>query len=166
MSDIARRLLSLITVVLLLATQTAHATEPLVIYADGIKPGWFVGGWSKYTMDKAFDDGSKPVTVNMAAWNAITFQTQSPVSVEGYSIFTIVVHGGAKGKQNVQLSFKLGDKEVSKRVDLAPRKGEWLRIDVPVAKLKVVGNKFDTVFINNGSPNSVDEYSINFVLLQ
>jgi hypothetical protein len=147
--------------------QTPVATPaPLLIYADGIKPNWFIGGWSKYTVDTPFADGTKPVTVNMVAWNAVTFQTHAPISTQGFTTLTLVIHGGQQGKQVLRVSAKLGDQAVSHEFGLKAVAGEWRRIDIPLQRLQIKDGKFDTIFINNGSPDTLNEFYINYVLLQ
>lgn len=42
-----------------------QAPTPVLIYADGLKGGWWIGGWAKYQPQFAFADGSKPVAVTM-----------------------------------------------------------------------------------------------------
>jgi hypothetical protein len=54
---------------------------------------------------------------------------------------------------------------VSKELIIKANKGEWVRIDAPLAKFKIKDGKFDTLSFNNASPRKLDELYINYVLL-
>ena len=147
------------------ADAPAAAPAPLVAYSDGLQPGWFIGGWSKYTAPSPLGD-QQPVQVTMDAWNGLTFQSNSPQSLDGYTTLTIVVNGGDKGNQEFKLSFKLGDKVISQEADILCPKGQWVRFDLPLKKLHLTGNSFDTIFLVNKSGDKMPPYYINYVLLQ
>ncbi|MDC7676041.1 hypothetical protein [Asticcacaulis machinosus] len=168
-STFTRRHLVAGTAALTLMPLRAQAQTPtaVLIYADGLKNGWWIGGWSKFQPQFAFDDGSKPVAVTMAAWNALTFQTSAPFDLTGYTTITFIVHGGTKGKQTFKLSAKLGDKVVSgTELGVTAPKGKWARIDVRLKDLKMKDTKFDTLMFNNASAEELSEYYINYVLIQ
>lgn len=137
--------------------------QPTLIYADGPKSGWWIGGWSKQeTVDF---DGQKPVKVTMEGWNAFAFQTGTPVKGDAYTTLTILLHGGDKGRQELKLSARLGEKDYGAEVTLKAKKGQWVRYDVALKDLKVTGD-FDTIFINNKTADAQPSYYINLVLLQ
>lgn len=45
-------------------------------------------------------------------------------------------------------------------------KGDWARIDVRLKDLKLKDAKFDTLALNNASAEAMDEFYINYVLIQ
>ncbi|WKL58854.1 hypothetical protein Q1W73_07665 [Asticcacaulis sp. ZE23SCel15] len=168
-SAITRRHLVAGTTALTLLPLRTQAQTPtaVLIYADGLKNGWWIGGWAKHQAQFAFADGSKPVAVTMAGWNVMTFQTSAPFDPADFSTITLLVHGGPKGKQEFKLSAKLGDKVVSgAELSVKVPKGDWARIDVRLKDLKLKDAKFDTLVLNNASAEAMDEFYINYVLIQ
>jgi|GEM_PF-4932419 len=141
----------------------AVAAQPVLIYADGPQSGWWVGGWSK--QETVEFDGQKPVRVTMEGWNAFTFQTGTPVKADQYQTLTILMHGGDKGRQEIKLSARLGEKDYGGEVTLKARKGQWIRYDVPLKDLKITGD-FDTIFFNNKMAEAQLPFYLNFVLMQ
>ncbi|ESQ92234.1 hypothetical protein ABAC460_04910 [Asticcacaulis sp. AC460] len=142
----------------------ARAADPLLVYADGLAPGWWIGGWTKNTPQFPLED-QKPVQLTMEGWNAFTFQTGTPVDTTAYKTLTIVVHGGDEGKQEFKLSAKLGDKVVSQEMNVKCQKGQWGRVDVPLSRMKIKG-PIDTLFLQNKSPDKMAPFYVNFVLFQ
>lgn len=152
--------------VLATVAQAARAAvDPLLVYADGLVPGWWIGGWSKTTPSFPFADGSKPIEVNMAGWNVMTFQTSTPIDTSKYTTLIIVTHGGEKGKQEFMLSAKLGEKVVSQEMSISCVKGEWAKILVPLKKMKIKG-PIDTLALSNKSADAMPTFYINYVLFQ
>ncbi|EGF90280.1 hypothetical protein ABI_32960 [Asticcacaulis biprosthecium C19] len=142
----------------------ARAADPLLVYADGLQSGWWIGGWAKNTPQFPLED-QKPVQVNMEAWNVLTFQTGTPVDTTAYQTLTIVVHGGDEGKQEFQLSAKLGEKVVSQELTIKCQKGQWGRVDVPLRRMKIKG-PIDTLFLQNKSADKMAPFYVNYVLFQ
>ncbi|MFT4089882.1 MAG: hypothetical protein QM645_04060 [Asticcacaulis sp.] len=145
-----------------LSKAAAQARQPL-IYVDGIKPGWWIGGWTKHEIVDF--DGQKPIRLTMEPWNALTFQTGTPLKADEYKTLTILVHGGDKGRQEVKLSARLGEKDYGAEATLKGKKGQWVRYDIDLKDLKITGD-FDTIFINNKFDDTQPPFYINIVLMQ
>lgn len=150
----------------LMATGVARAQKaPILIYGDGLKEGWWIGGWSKQTPGVTLED-QKPVEITMAAWNAFTFQTWQKLNATDYKMLTLLVHGGLKGKQEIKLRARLGEKAYEGEVTLKGLKGKWARYDVPLKDLKLKDGQFDTFELRNMSGEALDPFYINYVILQ
>lgn len=149
-----------------LASAVRAQPQPAIVYADGMGPGWFIGGWAKYTQQFPHPDNQKPVEVTMAAWNALTFQSNTPFDFTPFSTLTVVTNGGDKGKQEVELTAKLGDKVVSEAIIIRCQKNQWGRVDIPLKKMKIKGDRIDTLFLNNKSAEAMPPFYINYVLFQ
>ncbi len=143
----------------------ADKPTPIVAYMDGIQPGWWIGGWTKNTPQFAFADGQKPVEITMAAWNAFTFQTSAAIDTSAFTALTMLVHGGDKGKQAFEVSFKKGDKVVSEALVVKCDKGQWVRTDLPLKRAKIK-EPIDTILFNNRSPDGMPPFYVNVVLFQ
>ncbi|ADU13552.1 hypothetical protein [Asticcacaulis excentricus] len=150
----------------LMAAGVARAQKgPMLAYADGMKEGWWIGGWAKQTPAVPLED-QKPVEITMAAWNVFTFQTWQKLNGPDFKTLTLLVHGGPKGKQEVSLRLRLGEKAYESQVTLKGVKGKWVRYDVPIKDLKVKDGQFDTIELRNASAESLEPFYVNFVILQ
>lgn len=146
------------------AASTAQ-TQPVLIYADGLKNGWWIGGWSTQTPEFTLED-QRPIQITMKGWNAFTLQTSQPVKASDYSVITVVVHGGEKGKQEMKVRAKLGEKNYDGNVTIKATKGQWVRYDIRIKDLKIKDGQFDTIELRNDSAEEMPPYYINYVLLQ
>ncbi|ESQ76340.1 hypothetical protein ABAC402_04375 [Asticcacaulis sp. AC402] len=142
----------------------ARAADPLLVYADGVMPGWWIGGWAGNTPQFPLGD-QKPVEITMEGWNVFTFQTGKPLDTAPFKTLTIVVHGGETGKQEFKISAKLGDKQVSQELNVKCVKGEWGRVDIALSRLKIKG-LMDTLSLQNKSPDKMAPFYVNYVLFQ
>ena len=141
------------------------AVQPVVAYADGLMPGWWIGGWSKTTANFGFADGTKPIEVTMAGWNGMTLQTNTPLDTSPFTVLTMVVNGGEKGRQEFELTLKKGDKVVSEPAIIDCDKGQWVRTDVPLKKMRVK-DQIDTIMLTNKSADAMEPFYLNYVLFQ
>ena len=146
------------------ASSLRAQAQPLIVYADGLMNGWWIGGWAKTVPQMPLGD-QKPVQVTMEGWNVMTFQTSAPLDTTPFSTLTIVVHGGDTGKQEFKLSARLGEKLVSQEMTIRCNKGEWGRVDVPLKKMKIKG-PIDTLYLQNQTADALAPFYVNYVLFQ
>ncbi len=142
----------------------ARAAGPLVIYADGISPGWSIGGWAQNTPQVPMED-QKPVQITMPGWSVFTFQTATPVDTSAYKTLTVILHGGDAGKQEFALVAKQGEKVVSKEANLKCQKGKWGRTDIPLDWMKITA-PIDSLVLQNKAGEAMAPFYLNYVLFQ
>lgn len=142
----------------------ARAADPLLIYADGILPGWWIGGWAKNTPQVPMED-QKPVEITMPGWSVFTLQTATPVDASPYKTLTLILHGGDAGKQEFALVARHGEKAVSQEMILKCQKGQWGRTDIPLNRMKIKA-PFDSLVLQNKSGEAMAPFYLNYVLFQ
>lgn len=147
------------------ASVARAAVTPVLVYADKLMPGWTIGGWAKRTEEFAFSDGSKPIELTMQGWSNMTFQTTTPVDTSAFTVLTIVMNGGEKGRQEFTVELKKGDKVVSDKATATPTKKAWTRVDVPLKKMKIK-EPIDTIIVSNTAGDAMEPFYINYVLFQ
>ena len=149
----------------LVAFAAEAKTDPIIAYADALMPDWHISGWAKNTPQFNFADGTKPIEISMPGWSTFALQTGTPIDTTKFETLTVVVNGGAAGKQELNLVLKAGDKAVSEIMVVKCDKGQWVRVDIPLKRMKIK-EAIDTVFINNSSGDAMDTFYLNYVLFQ
>jgi len=114
------------------------ADADVVIYDDGLAPGW--QNWSWAVTDPAHADtvhgGSVSLAVTPTAWSAAYLRSAAaPVDTQGLLNLTFWVHGGATGGQRLQVVAVVNDVAQPAIPLPALTPNAWQRVSVPLSAL-------------------------------
>jgi len=110
----------------------------LSFYDDTLAAGWEDWSWGGVTRDMAHPDpvysGTAAIAVTFTAgWSGLQFGRGAPLDVSAYDVFSLRVHGGTGGGQQVEVHIDSGSGSVSQAI--TPTAGQWTLVEVPLAGL-------------------------------